>query len=397
MIEPQNVEYWDDEPSNGIKVDWDLVRKKFRKIAPKKYHDLISYPFEQYSYNLWLSERTGYKTTQVLLIGLIVYQMYGVQLEYLREAEEYTTPKKLDTIYNPIIENGYLQKIFGDDSWTDIQYRGGFFRLIRRGDDGKPEMIQSDYITHVIANDQPDDYKSSYSTIRGDLIFYDEFVGIRPKPNSHHYFRQNLSTILRKRQHGVIFMAANNINFNNDFYADFRIRRDLQRMDPKGDIKIIDKDGTIFYVRIIPPDRSASKQAFNKKYFGYAGKSAAAITGGSWEMREFPHISPSWARSKPLIRNYYIEHLGDLLRLTICRPPEIGTICLVTPATRIYDDSRIFTVGDITDRRYIYKCGSSNAGYAIFWALYKRNRWYYATNECGELVAAFVAAASRAT
>ena len=397
MIEREEIKYWSSEPRNGIKVDWKKVRANFKKIVAKKYHDLIDYDFEKYSYNIWTSERTGNKTTQILLIGLIVYQMYGIQLEYVREREEFTLPKNLNTLYNSIIESGYLKKIFGDE-WNDVQLRGGFFRLIHRGEDGKADKIQSDYITHVIANDRPDDYKSSYSTIRGDLVFFDEFVGIRSVPLSYMYFRQNLATVLRKRKHPVIFMAANNLNFNNDFYADFGIRRDIRKLDTMGDTAVIEKTGTKFYFRILPPDRSADKQAFNTKYFGYAQDSGiASITGGGWEMRDFPHIDPEWAKERPLVRNYYIQHLGDLLRLTICRPEKMGLICLVTPATRLYDDSRIFTVGEILDRRYIYKCGSSSAGYNIFWTLYKRNRWYYSHNEAGELVAAFIAAASKVT
>lgn len=398
MIEPCAVKYWGNAPRNGIKVDWAAVRTAFKKIVPKKYHSLIDYPFEQYAYNMWVSERTGNKTTQVLLLGLIVYQMYGVQLEYIREAEEYVTPAKLSTLYNPIVENGYLAKIFGEGGWNDIQYRGGYFRLVHRDEDGKPADVCSDYITHVLANDKPDNYKSSYSTIRGDLIFFDEFIGIRPRPRTHYYFKQNLTTVLRKRKHGVIFMAANNINFNNDTYADFRIRRDIRALDPTGDIAEIDKNGTRFYFRILPPDQSADKMQFNKKYFGYAeGSGTAAIVGGNWETEDYPHIDPAWARCRPLVRNFYITHLGDLLRLTICKPEDMGTIVLVTPATRIYDDSRVFTVGDIRDKRYIYKCGSSAAGYAIFWTLYKRNRWYYATNEAGDLVKAFVQSALRVT
>lgn len=397
MIEPCEVSYYNNQPRDGIKVDWQKVRQTFKKIVSRKYHNLIDYDFEKYAYNIWTSERTGNKSTQILLIGLIVYQMYGVQLEYIRTTEEQAVPKALSTLYNPIIENGYLQKIFGDQ-YNDIQYRGGYFKLIHRDDDGMPDLVSSDYITHVIINDKPDNYKSSYSTIRGDLIFFDEFVGIRPLPRVHYYFRQNLATVLRKRKHAVIFMAANNIKFNNDVYADFRIRRDIRTLDNNGDIAEIDKNGTRFYFRIIPPDKSKDKQAFNKKYFGYAdGAGTAAITGGSWEMQDFPHIDPEWAKSDPLVRNFYIQHLGDLLRLTLIEPEKMGLICCVTPATRIYDDSRIFTVGEIRDRRYIYKCGSSSAGYALFWNLYKKNRWYYANNECGELVAAFIAAASRAS
>lgn len=396
MIKPLPVKYWNNRPSDGIIVDWDIVRTEYRKITPKKYHGIVDqYKFENYGYNIMLSERTGYKTTQILLIALIAYRLYGVQLEYFRTTDDDIAPKKLGTLYNPIIENKYLEKIFGDE-WTDIQYRGGFFRLIHRDPEtGKPDNISSDYTTHVIANDQPDDYKSSYSTIRGDLIFYDEFVAIRSRPMAYEYFRQNLTTVLRKRLHGVIFMAANIINFNNDFYADFGIRRDLKKMDPNGDTAVIDKNGTIFYVQILKPDTSAAKKRYNTKYFGYADGRAAAITGGKWQMTDYPHINPEWADCKKLVQNYYIQHLGDLLRLTLCKPETMGIICLVTPATRIYDDSHIFTVGEIRDKRYIYKCGPQNEATALFWTLYKRNRWFYATNECGELVQAFIDAAGR--
>lgn len=394
MIKPEIVEYWNGNPSDGIMVDWAKVRKNYKKISPRKYWHIVDYPFENYAYNLTVSERTGYKTTQILLIGLIAYAMYGVQTEYFRETEEFIIPKALDTLFNPIIENHYLEKIFGDQ-WNAIQYRAGFFKLIHRDPDtGKADRISSDYFMHTIANDQVDTYKSSYSTIRSDLIFFDEFVGTKSRAGQYRYFRQNLVTVLRMRQHGVIFMMANNLNFNNDFYADFKIRRRILTLDAAGDQAEIDVDGTLFYFRILPPNLTEAKQLFNRKYFGYAGSSASSITGGKWEINDYPHIRSEWTDAEPLSRNFYISHLGDLLRLTLCAPDGIGLIVLVTPATRIYDDSRIFTCGEIRDQRYIFKCGSEAAGYGILWKLYRRNRWYYARNEDGELVQAFLTAAA---
>lgn len=63
-------------------------------------------------------------------------------------------------------------------------------------------------------------------------------------------------------------------------------------------------------------------------------------------------------------------------------------------ATRTYDDSKIFTMEQITDKRYIYKLGE-NEKHKRFWLLYTRGHFYFDTNETGDTIERYFNAAKR--
>ena len=54
-------------------------------------------------------------------------------------------------------------------------------------------------------------------------------------------------------------------------------------------------------------------------------------------------------------------------------------------ATKTYNDSVIYTIGDIDDNRYRFKFGNNKID-VLIWKLYKANKFYYADNSCGTIV-----------
>lgn len=389
MIKPEKAEYIDGRPDMGIAVNWDLVRKNFAKIVPaqyrKNYHNPLDAHPEDYSYYMDLSDRDRGKTTNKLIVGLILYAMYGVNTVYMRTKTDDIERRNISTLFDAILERGYIQKIFGEP-WNSIDYSSYRWCVCEVDESGKIAQKMPGFFAIALATEKAMRYKSRLVLPRADFIVYDEFIEPDYPSYTMEYFQQNLKTVLRSRKSGVILMSSNAINLNSPWFSDFKIRREVKHLKA-GEHAVIDVDGTTFYVDILAEDKRAEKKQYNKKYLGFADHNMQSISGrGVWEMRQYPHIRREFKDCKIIARNVYVQHLGDLLNISLAIVPDLGLCGFVRPATKTYSDSVIFTLGEITDRRHIYKIGESNAPTAVIWRLYRQNRMYYATNECGELL-----------
>lgn len=399
MIKREKIEYIDEKPENGIVINWDLVRKNFNKIVPlsirKKYHNPLNAMPEKYSYYMDISDRDRGKTTNKLVIALILYAMYGVKTVYMRTKYDDIERRNIGTLFDVILQCNYISEIFGDD-WNSIDYSSFKWTICNTDDTGKIVEKMPDFMCICMATEKAMRYKSRIVLPTADFIIYDEFIEPDYPFYTMQYFQQNLKTILRSRKSGVILMSSNAINLNSPWFADFKIRKQIKSLKC-GEHAEINVDGTTFYVEILPEDERKEKKQYNKKYLGFThGNSMQSITGNSvWEMQQYPHIRKSMVIKTTYARNIYISHLGDLLNIEITNIEGIGLSLLVKPATRLYDDSIIFTCGEILDKRYIYKIGNSNSPLSIVWRLWRENRAYFATNECGELMKNYYATAQK--
>lgn len=389
MIKPEKVEYIDGKPELGIAINWDLVRKNFAKIVPaqyrKKYHNALDAFPEKYSYYIDISDRDRGKTTNKIIAAMIVFAMYGVNMVYMRTKADDIERRSIRTMFDSILENGYIQKIFGEP-WNSIDYSSYRWTICAVDESGKITEKMQPFFGIALATEKAMRYKSRLVLPRGDFIIYDEFIEPEYPSYTMEYFQQNLKTVLRSRESGIILMSSNAINLNSPWFSDFKIRSKIKNLKA-GEHAEIDVDGTTFYCEILPEDKRTEKKQYNKKYLGFADQALQSISGrGVWEMKQYPHIKKEFRDCKILARNLYVLHLGDLLNISIAIVPELGLCGLVRPATKTYKDSIIFTVGEILDNRYVYRIGNSNAPTALLWRLYRENRLFYATNECGELL-----------
>ena len=76
-------------------------------------------------------------------------------------------------------------------------------------------------------------------------------------------------------------------------------------------------------------------------------------------------------------------------RLSIIRRENGVLLVYAHKATRTYDDSIIYTLADTFDSRYRFKFGTTKLD-ALIWSLYRDNKFFYATNEVGEIVADYM-------
>lgn len=391
MIKPYPVKYWDNKPSRGIKIDWNAVRKEYKKLKiPKEYYYPLRADFDRINYIISMSQRARGKTTQILILGLVLYAMYGIQCHYIRQFSEQCELRYLKDLYKIVLEYGYLQKIFGD-RWNHIFYRGKRWYLCRLDEDGNIEEKDETHCCICFGLDEAAAIKSIYNAPRGDMIFYDEFISPRMGFDDFANFCDMVSTIGRLRYGTFVMLSANTINRNSRWFDEYAIAEVVRPMQLGETKEIASPLGSHFLVELLSADKSEERQTVNRRLFGFKNSKLDAITGrGTWAEETYPHIPADGDEPAVYLCNrIFLEMNGQYMKLAVVNNPDIGMCVYCTPATKIYNDSVIFTADDVKDRRYVFGFGK---GYPVnvIWKLYQAGLFFYAHNAAGCFVQAYV-------
>ena len=113
------------------------------------------------------------------------------------------------------------------------------------------------------------------------------------------------------------------------------------------------------------------------------------IRTGGWEVHSYQHLTRDMldGRDIDLIsRDLYIAYENEILCLELYELEDFGLLVNVRPARDFEKGIRIYCIDDHTDPRYQYRPDSKDKLDLLIWGLYKRNRFYYADNMCGETV-----------
>lgn len=389
----QKIEYIDGKQKLGIKIDWKLVRKEYHKLhCPADSHNPLMADFDKCGYVLDLSDRSRGKTTNKLLVGLILFKLYGIVLHYIRQRKDECEYKMLCDLYETVKDYNYIKKIF-DDEYNDIEYVGKRWYLIKRTVSGDIAYSCEDNCTFCIGLDENDKLKSTYNAPRGDMIFHDEFITSVYGWNDFIRFTDICKTIIRDRLSPVIFMSSNNINKNSQWFDELCIRTDIESME-MGDKKYIETNlGTHLYIDFLSENVSPVREKVNMRFWGFPNPRLASITGkGSWATESFQHI-PTYQEEdeqpRELQNVVFISMSGKLVKLRLVKDYALGLCVYVTPATKTYDDSVILTADDITSKRHLFGLGKGTFLEA-YWKLYDQNKFYYARNSEGAFVKSYI-------
>ena len=397
-MKPQPIEYHinpdtgQPDQSMGIKIDWEIIRKAFKKLKiPDIYYKPHMDNIEHLGYIVDMSDRSRGKTTNKLILGLLLYCAYGIQLQYLRQTEDQCQPKEIGDLYQTVIENGYIERIT-EGKYNYIAYRGKRWRLQLIDDDGKVLETDPDHCCICLGLDEAPALKSQYNAPRGDMIFFDEFIGERYGYYDYKHFTDLTKTIIRDRLSPIIYLSANTINLHSQWFDEFCIRDQVERLQQGEHTETVTSLGTHIYIEILSPNTTEQRKAVNRKYFGFETSQVSAITGkGVWTTDDFPHIPPA-DEDKPvriLLNRVFVERQGRYMKLQLVQSEQHGICVYVMPATKTYDDSAIFTADELQDPRYVFAFGKGT-GIGFFWELYLQGRFRYAHNAAGAFVKSYV-------
>jgi len=378
-----DIKYVDNDKSKGIIVDWKFIFKEYKKLnCPKDVYNPSSLPIGKASYFVLLSERKTGKTTNLLLIGLLLYWHYGIVTQYIRSNENMIMNKNIKDLYSTIIQYEYIEKIT-KARYNSIYYHARQWTLCKVDENGNIVDEDNKHCVFCLSFDNNEFYKSSYNTVNGDFIIVDEIIGKRYRMNEFVELMDLLSTIIRKRVTANIFLLANTIDLHSEYFLEFEIYDEIQHMQI-GDKEIYRTDyGTNIYVELIKTNQdSLEKALYNARYFGFKNPKINSITGSGWAVNEYPHIEKGYTLIESGI---YIEYHNRLLALDIVNYENIGVCINCHKASRTYEDSIIYSLAEPKDKRYRYYMGNGDNLDKFIVTLIQNHRIKFQNNTCGTM------------
>ena len=107
----QPLKYLDGDPRHGIDYDWNLIRKEFKKLGiPKEvYNPYKFHKVEGGKYIMDISERDTGKSTNWLLLAMVINRLYGSEIVYMRELVDMISPRNDAELFKTILAFHYVE------------------------------------------------------------------------------------------------------------------------------------------------------------------------------------------------------------------------------------------------------------------------------------------------
>ena len=277
-----------------------------------KYYSLNKINKKNATYNVIFGERSNGKTYATLKQVLENYFSDGSQFAYIRRWSVDVQPKRMNNLFNAIIEDGYLEKLSGG-KFTAIFYRTGRFYLCTYNDKGKPIYNEEDIIGYAFSLSENEHNKAnSYPKVT--TIIFDEFLTNKIYlPDEFILFMNTVSTIVRQRTNVKIYMLGNTVNKFCPYFKEMGLTNILSMK--QGSIDIYTYGDSKLKVAVEYAD---SKKKFKKNnfYFAFNNPKLKMITGGSWELNIYPHAPIKWL-PKNIMFTYFIDFNDSLYQCEI--------------------------------------------------------------------------------
>lgn len=277
-----------------------------------KYYSLNKINKKNATYNVIFGERSNGKTYATLKQVLENYFSNGSQFAYIRRWSVDVQPKRMNNLFNAIIEDGYLEKLSGG-KFTAIFYRTGRFYLCTYNDKGKPIYNEEDIIGYAFSLSENEHNKAN-SYPRVTTIIFDEFLTNKIYlPDEFILFMNTVSTIVRQRTNVKIYMLGNTVNKFCPYFKEMGLTNILTMK--QGTIDVYTYGETKLKVAVEYAD---SKKKFKKNnfYFAFNNPKLKMITGGAWELNIYPHAPVKW-KPKNILFTYFIDFNDSLYQCEI--------------------------------------------------------------------------------
>lgn len=390
-IVKQPLEYIENRPLFGLVYDWNLICKIYLSLdCPEEAYNptrtIKEGTKENVKIYVGMSKRKTGKTTNWLIIGLIMYYLYGTMTVYMRQTEDMIAPKNTGDMYDTIIQYGYIEKITNGE-FDYIKYSSRFWYLCKR-ENGEIKYQSEIACTFMCCVQKYQDTKSGIQLPFADLIIYDEFLSDIYYPDEFVHVQQLISSIKRFRRSAIVVWLANQIDLYSIYFNELCIADDVQKMPVGGRAIITTEMGTKIYVERIEQSESVKRidEIDVLLYYGFKNPKLASITGDNWATKNYQHIPDG--DFDILFPNIYIRYNNKYVRMDIVKHEKFGIACFCHWATKTWPDSIILTTDDRTDTRYMYMHGHRNVDNLLH-RLASDNRIYYATNDVGLFIESY--------
>lgn len=392
-VEAEEIKYLNGNVQDGIIVNWQKVFSYYKALKMPKgiYNPAKELDPDSAEWFILISPRSTGKTANLLIISIILFLMYGITTPYIRQRPDMTARQNIEKLFEVIRACGYIKDLT-DGQYNNVYYFGHKMYLCHIDEKGERDG-RSEAFLYALDLTQNEVYKSSLNMPTGDFCIFDEFISSTYANNEFIILCDLLKTILRDRLTGKIFLLANTTNYYNEYLRELYIQDEVLKVAEDEPFIKLTKKKTRIFVHLIS-NRNKQRAKVNTLYFGFDNPKLASITGGSWAVDSYPHFFRDDEREL-VAKDFYITYAGKILQLDLYISPKLGKHVFVHDAIKINEKARrIYTIGDIDDRRQAYKFGDTKID-KILWRLYNANKWYYYNNDIGFTVDTYVNKANK--
>lgn len=381
--------------------DVELVKKEIRKLKiPKEYFKMDLEAINKHDISMFLSVRKDAgKTTQSLLIGMVLNKLYGYEIEYLRIDDSQTREANIDNIFSVITKFDYISKIY-DGKWNGVEYKKRVKRFYLVKYEDEEIIVRSERpILLVHSLQQWSDMKSGYNNVNGNWVVVDEIFDTGRSTSSMILELANqISTISRDRLEARVVMLGNNLNKYSFWFDEFGIMGDIENLNYGGYIDHTTSYGTTIYCTLFDISEGKKQDVLKRKirFYGLDSPKMAAFNGlqafagNQWQhIQDDEMLDPKYM----LYNRIYIFHRGRYVQLAIYYNQKQEYVFLHWANKPQLEDNIILTTSpDGQNKQHIYGFGKMcrndkiRGKLNVIQSLKEQKLWFYSSNSVGDLV-----------
>lgn len=388
----EKITYINKDPNSGIKYNWKKIMREYKALGiPKEYDYTEILPLDNDNlkwYNL-NSERSVGKTTNILLLGMVMNKFYDTQIQLVRH--HIAKASYYRELFNTIIsyKDGQYIKKLTNGKWNSVKYWQKRFFYSQVEDGKEVDRSEKPFCVSLSADDC---YAlcSTYEAPRGDWIILDECFNDRNLPDEFVRFVHLHKTIVRERISDKIFILGNTLDVNNIWYRQLMIQNEIRKLK-RGESKIVyTPEKMPIFISFLDNRMPEKRKIFNNMHYGFNNPELNAIVGnGEWNVKMYAQTCELKDR-QILIRGIYFSYHDDLYLEGTFMDSESGKYFEVHPANELSAKRGdvLFTLCLPIEKNQIY-FGRDKLSKLIL-NMISRKRIVFSDNETGDLFEKFL-------
>lgn len=344
-------------------------------------------------YYVIIGERSNGKTYSTEKHIIKEYFENGSEFVYLRRFDEDIKQARASTIFNNVINDGWVEK-YSNGEWNSIYYyaRKFYFKHIDKENPKNTRICNEPFGYAISLASEEHDKSTAYPNVRN--IFFEEFMSRNYLSDEFTLFQNALSTVIRLRDDIKIFMCGNTINKYSPYFSEMGLTN-VKNMK-KGTTEIYTYGDSGLKVCVEFSDMP-SKDKKSNVYFAFNNPKLSMITGenGSvWEIDIYPHLTQEMRYvPKDVIYKYFVEWDNELLECEIVKKNNSAFTFIHRKTTPLRDDNTNLVYSTVHNYKPNYKrkitYASTKREKIILW-FFKNEKVFYQSNEIGEIMRNYI-------
>ena len=340
-------------------------------------------------YNFLLGGRGRGKTYAVIKQAIEHFFETGEPFAYVRRYKESIAPSKVSNLLKP--HNELIIKL-SNGKYNCVKVWRQCFWLEYRDEDGSLVEKNPNPIGFLISlNTQDNDKGEDKGFVK--YIIFDEVIARNGYLRDEWAIFQNcISSLVRHRSGTIIYMLANPISKFCLYFDELGI--DFNAAEP-GKLYVIkyDEEGKMKCAfEYIDSEGGGGSIDVADEYFAFKNEKARSITEGVWEFDNVQHLPPGIYKAAQHKKEIYIEFTGKIFCCEVMKYNKT-VFLFYRPAKEIPPETYYLTLERKFDKYAIIACDREHPVFKLMNDIFKTGQVYYSTNQCGDYILGFRAAA----